>query len=290
MTVAIKRSNDEIIYLDAVLQFSRQYQSNVTENPISDGGKVADHVTKEFPLITVNGVVSDADFHTTRPMLTQEELTRYGLDKAQAVNTSPVDGTPIIGGNGINPLTRFLPESVTQFIGSTLPPVVYTEGDDRADTMTRLSLLVEEALLSIHESKEEVSLIVYEKRGNNDRVVRVIDKCVITSLAFDETPDSGSALYPNMTFKQIKKARLKKTSLSVNVSGSIQGKASPTNQKGKQLSNKTEVDVDGTTKGKDTDLTEKSSQLEETAPLNKVVDGVKNIGKRVGSAIFGGGE
>lgn len=266
MTVAIKRSNNEIIFIDAVLQFSRQYSGSVSKNPIENGSQVVDHVTIENPVFTINGVVSDADFNIDRPLINAADASKYELVNRTYVNDDPVLFTPVIGGNSLNSLTRFLPQSVTQFMGDTPPSITYFEQEDRDDISTRLSSLVESKLLEISEKKEEVSILVFEKKGAVDVITRMLDQCVLTNLAFDESPESGMALYPNMTFERITKVVLKTTTLPANVSSAVKAGASPKKVEGKQ---QTEVGSKATTAGEN--AKQESSELQEDIPLKDVM-------------------
>ncbi|MNY11905.1 hypothetical protein D3C86_1449610 [compost metagenome] len=172
----------------------------------------------------------------------------------------------MIGGNSVNPLTKFLPQSVTQFMGDTPPSITYFEQEDRDDISTRLSSLVESKLLEISEKKEEVSILVFEKKGAVDVITRMLDQCVLTNLSFDESPESGMALYPNMTFERITKVVLKTTTFPANVSSSVKAGASPKKVEGKQ---QTEVGSKATTTGEN--AKQESSELQEDIPLKDVM-------------------
>ena len=230
MTVAIKRSNNEMIFIDAVLQLQRQYSSSVSKNPIENGSSVTDHVTLENPIITVNGVVSDADFNLGRARISYEDGLEFNLENRDFINDNPIFNAPIIGGNKVNPLTKFLPQSVTQFIGDVPPSIEYSEDADRNDIETRLSTLVETTLLTIYATKEEITLLEFD--GN--RVNKAYFDCILTNISFNESPDSGMALYPNMTFEQITKVVLKTTTLPANVAAALKPKTASTSNKGKQ--------------------------------------------------------
>lgn len=283
MTVAIKRSNNEIIFIDAVLQFSRQYSGSVSKNPIENGSSVTDHVTTENPVFTINGVVSDADFNIDRPLINAADASSYSLANRTYVNDDPVLFSPIIGGNAINPLTKYLPQSVTQFLGDTVPSISYIEQEDRDDISTRISSLVESKLLEIFDKKEEVVILVFEKKGVVDVITKMLDQCILTNLSFDETPESGMALYPNMTFERITKVVLKTTTLPANVSSAVASGSATKKSEGKQ----TAITGDKPTTTGDnakTEKTEVSSELQEDVPLESVVSSIKDLANKSSNA------
>ena len=274
MTIAIKRENNQVIFIDAVPQMSRQYTSPVTKNAIESGAYIADHVTIDNTVITVQGVVSDADFHTTRPIISPDDREEYGLKGATILNNEPVGSTPVIGGNVANKFAQFLPQSITQFTGSVRPTITFPEEGDRDDVDSRLSTVVEQALLEIRDKREKVTVLRFEKKGIIGKVTKAYANCIITSLSFEESADSGAALYPNITFEQIRETTLQKASLNGKVAKSVAGRAAKDSNKGKQTA--TKVESSGSVDVKD-NPTEMSSELQKNAPLDKVLDKTKSV-------------
>lgn len=280
MAVAIKRKNNDLIFIDAVLQYTRQYSSSVSKNPIENGSSVTDHVTLENTVLTVNGVVSDADFNIDRPLITPDDAQYFEIANRNFLNNNPIIGSPIIGGPNSKP--SFIPEIVNQFLNDNPPTITYVDDEDRGGVLTRISTSIELDLLNIYETKEEITLLDFD----GDRIVKAYFNCILTSLNFEESPDSGQALYPRMTFEQITKVSLKTTTIPPNVAAAMKPKTAPTDKKGKQNPTKGESE---TTQGDNAaseptsnsgDTTRRSVTLEATegSPAEKVKETAKSDG------------
>jgi len=233
MTVAIKRENGDLIWFDAILQLSRTYTGSVSKHPLESGAVVSDHVTKENPIITISGVISDVDFNLNRPVITASDAANYNISNKQFVNNTPVSATPVIT-PGDNALRRLLPESVAQFLDEQPAGVVVPEAD-----RPKFAAALESDLTDMWSNTEEFELIDFE--GN--RIDTVYNNCVITSLSFKEDPDSGDALWPELTIEQVTFAESTSVAIPQRVAASIQSKASPTNGKGNQNTTKQESDT-----------------------------------------------
>ena len=225
MTVAIKRSKGDIIWFDAVLQFGRQYSASVTKHPLEDGSYITDHTTTENPVISLSGVITDADFNLQRPVISQEDVEENKLQQKQFVNNLPLDKSTVFITESGGKYGEYLPESVNQFLEDS-SPFVQMVGFPRPVSTNA----IEEYLNNIWKSKEAVSLCEFD--GN--KIKKVHKNCIITSLGFNETPESGDALWPVMTFEQVSYAISKDTSIPKNVSAAVKNKASGTNGKGNQ--------------------------------------------------------
>jgi hypothetical protein len=225
MTVALKRAKGDLIWIDAVLSFNRQRSASVTKHPIETGAYVSDHTTIENPTFSVNGVISDVDFNLQRPNISPSEESAEGWTKKQFENNVPIPSTNVEIAGGVSKYTRYLPESVSQFFTEQSPSVVVG-----SVTRPKTADALEADLIEILKGKEKVSLIEFS--GN--RIKKVWDSCVMTSLTFDETPDSGDALWPNMTFEQVVYALSVNVPIPQQVKKDVKNKASPTTGKGSQ--------------------------------------------------------
>lgn len=203
MTIAVLRANGDLIWFDAVLQFSERYTGTVSSHPLESGNVISDHTTINNLVMTLSGVISDADFNMTRPNITDADAKNWHISNKQFVNNSPVDTPVIISYSpGIN---QYLPESVAQFITPSKPEVVLTEYN-----RPLAGLGIKDRLTQMQRNAENFSLVDF----HGDKIWRVLDNCVITSLDFTETPDTGEAVFPNMTIEQCRYATTVKTKIA----------------------------------------------------------------------------
>ncbi|MNF38533.1 hypothetical protein D3C85_584990 [compost metagenome] len=254
MTVAIKRENGDLIWFDAVLSFGRQFSGSVSKHPLEDGAVITDHTTIDNEVITLSGVLSDADFNLNRPIISSQEATTLGLQNKQFVNNTPVsqrsDGSQLYQNVFINEssgLADFLPESIGQFFGSGAPSV-----DVPSVPKTKVADQVKDDLIAMFEKREKFVLLDFVEQ----RLSKPFANCVMTSLNFLEDPDSGFAVYPVMTIERVKFASSTSVKIRKQVSPEVEKKAAAQQNLGKQAS------VGGTTtEDVGTDKETNSSQL-----------------------------
>jgi hypothetical protein len=259
MTVAIKRSKGDIIWFDAVLQFGRQYSASVTKHPLEDGSYITDHTTTENPVISLSGLITDVDFNLQRPVISQEEANEKKIQQKPFVNNNPLTNPTVEINTDGGKYKDFLPESISQFLEDSAPSVTVTPV-----TRSMTATTIEEYLIDIWKSKEEI--VLYEFEGS--RIKKLHTNCIVTSLNFNETPESGNALWPVMTFEQVSYAISKDTSIPKNVSASVKNKASGTNGKGNQAVAPTAT----TDQPQKTDYSKNTSQLFKGAKTYKVIE------------------
>lgn len=204
MTIAILRPNGDLIWFDAITQFSERYTGTLTTHPLESGSTVNDHTTINNLEMTLNGIISDADFNLSRPTITDDDARDWHINNKQFVNNSPVSTTvEITSRPGVN---KFLPASISQFV--TQPePVVMVPNYDRPKFAAR----IKDELTFIQVNAENFSLVDFQ----NGRIWRVLENCVLTNLDFTETPEAGDAIYPLMTIVQARYATTKFTKISV---------------------------------------------------------------------------
>lgn len=202
MTIAVLRQNGDLIWFDAILQFSERYTGTLSAHPLESGNVVNDHTTINNLEISLQGIVSDADFNLSRPTITQDDTRDWHINNKQFVNNSPVlTGVEIEYKPG---LSRFLPESVGQFITPTIPTVNVPSAD-----RPKFAARIKAELIDIQRYAENFSLVDFQ----DGKIWRVLDQCVLTGLDFTETPDSGDAIYPVMTIVQARYATTKTTTV-----------------------------------------------------------------------------
>lgn len=206
MTIAIRRTNGDILWFDAIEGFDEVLTSTVTKHPVATGGFVADHITKDNPKFSLRGVLSDADFNYNRPQLGDFNTTlqSIGLEQQpvyfptttkQYVNNTPVN-SPVAINTNVNVFRNFLPESISQFTATSIPQVVVTE-----QPKVKSASAVRIDLMRIRDDKETFTLVDFD----DSLIQRSWDNCVLCALSFSETPEGGDsrALFPVMEIEQV---------------------------------------------------------------------------------------
>src|SRR5574338_64771 len=198
MSVAIQRKDSGLIWFDAVLQLSRNLSGSVSQHPLEDGAVNTDQTTLNNEQFTISGLLSDADFNTSRPLLDSDP--NLGAINKQWINNTPVnpDGTysnvSILDPSGQEFNT---PEFVSQFLNAQRPIVSVT-----AVGKTKPALTVAEELVTMFNAREAFVLLDFR----NGILHSSYDNCVMTSLAFNEDSDSGDGVYPEITIERVKYA------------------------------------------------------------------------------------
>lgn len=202
MTIAVLRANGDLIWFDAILQFSEKYTGQVSTHPLESGNVISDHTVINNLVMTLSGIISDADFNMTRPSITDSDAENWHISNKQFVNNSPVkDAVVITYKPGIN---EYLPDSVAQFITPNAPEVQVPTYD-----RPMAALGIKDRLTLMQRDAETFSLVDF----HGDKIWRVLDNCVMTSLDFTEVAEAGEAIFPNMTIEQCRFATTKTTKI-----------------------------------------------------------------------------
>lgn len=247
MTVAIKRDNGDLFWFDTVLSFNRQLTGSVSKHPLEDGAVITDHTTIDNEIITLNGVLSDADFNLNRPIISQPRAELFGITDKEFVNNTPITRARVEAGsteeilyNNIliedtDGLARFFPESIGQFFGTNVPSVTF---DPRTPDKVRPATAVQAVLVTMFNDRESFTLLNFVGGQLED----AFDNCVMTSLGFPEDAESGDAIYPNITIERVKYAVSTSVRINKQVSPDIAKKAASQQNKGKQTTPTTSKD------------------------------------------------
>lgn len=202
MTIAVLRSNGDLIWFDAITQFSERYTGTVSTHPLESGNVVSDHTTVNNLMMSFSGIISDADFNMSRPTILDEDAMNWGISNKQFVNNSPIDQPVVIK---YKPgVSDFLPDSIAQFVTPAEPVVEIVQYD-----RPKYAIRVKDELTFIQRNAETFSLVDFR----DGRIWRILDNCILTSLDFTETPDSGDAIFPVMTIEQVRYATVKLTKI-----------------------------------------------------------------------------
>jgi hypothetical protein len=246
MSFAIKWEADEtqaggFLYFDAVTAFTKNYSGQVTKHPVDSGGSITDHFIRENPTFTLSAVFSGVDISTTSSELRD-------ITGTQPYNTRVAPTAVSVNSTDQSVLTRFLPDSIGQFLPASEPDVVLdpSRGNDLGVLAETLSDLISGNRVNLFTGEQDHSIqevTLYET--NNNTLTRSIPKddtsrLVITSIVFKEDAGTGFGLYCDITFEQVSFVYLKKTDIPKDVQDAIASKASGTSDKAKQDSTATE--------------------------------------------------
>jgi hypothetical protein len=253
--IAIKRStNGDLIWMDAVLSFQENYSTSVTKHQIESGSTVSDHITQNNATFSLSGVVTGAEFGNSKGLLSEFGVDLYKID-GTAEEILNINGSAPISNLNIttasaNPLIKLLPESIKQFVSSDSPPKVEMgESFGQAVGVSSISSIgeIKEILISLNRgfvsdalpapkntvyTKEVVTLVEVDSAF---KVIKLYESCVCTSLSFAQNPESGNAIYPQMSFEQVRFVALQTTTIPTAVKTKVAPKAikgTPDNTKG----------------------------------------------------------
>lgn len=188
------------IYIDAVTQYNRDFKGQVTSHPIGSGGNISDHFIRNNPVYNITGVISGADIS-----IGKEKIKGESGDTPLNIVSSDIPPVSIKGNN--SNLLSLLPDSISQFFVDAGSSVTTASSNTRRDVLNTIRTLLEGLF-----DKDGLSLITLYEYKNN-KLDKVIDPLVMTSLTFNEDPDSGLALYITMSLEQVTFVELKRTVL-----------------------------------------------------------------------------
>lgn len=211
MIYVIKTENGDVITFDSILSFSESYKGSVSSHPLEDGTTISDHVVSDNIRFRIQGVVSDYNFWN--PL-------KNSLGSIPAYNYPRQDSGMIITPNG----------TAQELSNVTIPNDFSTT---TGESVKSTADMIRERLIAIQRNAEVVSLIGYLV-GGEDPVVKLWPNCIITDLSFDQSPDSGDAIYPNMSLEQVKLVQVKVTQANSDkiVVASVANQAAATDGKG----------------------------------------------------------
>lgn len=226
MSIAIQRQNGDLIWLDAVLSYNKNYSSSISKHPIEDGSSIVDNVSQENPRFDISGIITNADFNSTRPEITSDDAKNFELSNRQIYNNQPVpDGKnngPIIG-NKANKFQKYLPGTVTQFLDGQ-PPSVEVPDFKRPDWVFEVGDIMQD----MERNHDLVTILEFE--GNT--IKRDIKQCYITGVSFSENAETGDAFEVSIQLEQVTFVTLRDEKLSGKVVKSFEQKVAKKKNKG----------------------------------------------------------
>ena len=199
------------------------------------GAVITDHTTIDNEVISLSGVLSDADFNLRRPTINPTQAKLYGMTNKQFMNNTPITGTEGQIQNTIeitepSGLVKYLPDSVSQFLTTSAPTVKLADNTPYLKVMPASA--VQGYLEEMFINREEFVLLSFV----NGIIDRAFENCIMTSLSFEEDPDSGDAVYPVMTIERVTYVTSASVKIKKRVDPAVQKKAAVQQNKGKQAS------------------------------------------------------
>jgi hypothetical protein len=243
--IALKLDSGDVVWMDAVLSFSESYSASVTKHQIESGSSISDHIIQDNAKFTISGVITNVDFNRTfdyTNIPTDASNSAGGANAGKELNLLNTQPKQIeIKSPLTNPLVKLLPDSIRQFVGSDSPPEVVI-----GTTPETQDILLSESLLKSMingsrqvDAKGKVSykreIILITEYNPDFSIKNSFDNCVCTNMSFSQAPESGDALYPQMSFEQVRYVTLTTTTFSSNtISSGIKNKGADKAQKGSQ--------------------------------------------------------
>lgn len=224
MIYVIKTATNDVIVFDSIASFSDTYKGNVSSHPIEDGAKISDHVITENPVININGVVSDYNFYNPLKDVVSQNVPAYKAPTSRSSSLTYINNGKV--------------STDKQSL-----PVDYSGSDtDGSFSVKASASAVKDKLVSIFTNKQPVSILAYDFAGQDSVITRYSD-CIITSLAFNRNPESGYAIYPNITLEKITIVPVKVTSATAEkiIINKVSNQASGVDGKGNAQVPKKEV-------------------------------------------------
>lgn len=239
MTFAIKwgsfdsdDNNAGFIYFDAITASSQSYRGQVTSHPVDGGGNITDHFIRENPVFQFSGIITGTDLSSSSFLIKDEAGGSAFNAKQEPISISVT--------NAGSKLLQFLPASIGQFLDKQDANLVF-DPEIRTDLRYEIACrdLIVNLIQGISYNKEtqqienKINLIdLYEFDDINIR--RITSNLVITNFNVNESPESGDALFFDITLEQVEFATLKKEALPEDVKKELQPKVTKTKNKGKQ--------------------------------------------------------
>ncbi|SCW76337.1 MULTISPECIES: phage baseplate protein [unclassified Pseudomonas] len=197
----ITRNGGDVLWFDAITALSEQYSASVTKHPMSNGASYTDHTTVDNLKFSVSGILSDADFNTSRPFM---NIGDVNTTKQFTNNTRVVYPVEITSKSSIN---KLLPEVIAQFTKDTIPDAYVTP-----QPKVKLAVAVKADLITMINNREVFAFVEYV----GDTIVRSYPNCILTSLNFTEDTNSGEGLFPVMQFEQVRFTQVKTIKVKIN--------------------------------------------------------------------------
>jgi hypothetical protein len=204
-----------LIYFDAVTSYTQNYVGQVTKHPIDTGGVITDHFVKDNSKFTIQAVITAADISISSYIIRD-------LDDNIPFNVKTAPNAVSVESTNNSVLSKFIPTSIGQFFPDSAPEITMDASRENSLGQVRNLLINLMSGVKFNEKTQQfdsnvqiVALYEFEQTS----LVRILNNLVLTNITFDEKPETGDALYCNMSFEQVSFVTLKKVAIPKTVSG-----------------------------------------------------------------------
>jgi len=208
MAIVLRRSNGDIIFFDAVINYGVTYSSSVTKHPVATGGYVSDHTTTDNVILQIEGIFSDADFNLSRQLIEARTIDGESVLRPKQFTNNTVTNLPveIKDKGGVN---KFMPQIIAQFTKDTIPEVTVTP-----QSKAKAALIVKRDLIDMWKTSEEFQVLDIV----DNSVVEQFSPCIFTNLSFKEDETTGEGIFPSMTIEQVTFTNLQEITVQIKTS------------------------------------------------------------------------
>lgn len=199
----------QFIYMDAVLAYTQNYSGQVTGHPVDGGFNITDAFIKQNPKFTISAVITGADISTNVYLL-------QDLNGNFPYNTNPAPTPVSVNSTDRSVLSKFIPSSIGQFLFDSSPDIQMQNSRVDVTAQTKDFLINLMSGLKFNDKTQQFDpniqvVSLYEYTGTF--ISKILNNLVLTSISFDERPETGDALYCNMSFEQVSFVTLKKAEI-----------------------------------------------------------------------------
>lgn len=225
MTMGIKWGADDpenqgLIYLDAVTAYSESHSGKVTSHPVDTGSVITDHYTRDNPKFSISAVITGVDISNNSYLITDGQ-GNYPFNTSISPTAVSVNSTD----NSV--LNKFIPGSTNQFFSSSSPDVVMD--GERTDLLDQIKFFLIDLMSGVklnpvtNQFDSNVQIVeLYQFEGT--LLIDIVFDLVMTNITFEERPDTGRALYCNISLEQVNFVSLQKTTIPVTVTPTLSKK------------------------------------------------------------------
>lgn len=223
MTIALKSDAGDFIYFDAVTNYSQNYSSSVSQHPVDGSGVISDNVVKNNPVIKIRGVLSGADFNSSKPELISEDRNRLGV--LSIVSDGEI-AQPITVNYDTNPNT-ISPDVIGQFFTDSLPEISgLTEGREASYSERALS----KVLKTFYEDRVQLTLYEFD----DGTIVDEVTDLYLVGLPLEESAQTGDSIHFSLTLEKVQISTLIEEEIPEDIRSDFQEQAAERVNRGEQ--------------------------------------------------------
>lgn len=193
MAIVLRRANGDIIWFDAITDYTTKYSASVTKHPVATGGYVSDHTTTDNVVLNISGIFSDADFNISRQLIEVKAADGSAISKNKQYTNNSQTVYPVTI-EEVKTINKILPEVIAQFTKDTIPNA-YVTPQEKAKT----AMAVKFNLIDMWKNREEFQVLDIV----DNTVIEQFSPCVFKDITFKEDATTGEGVFPVMTIEQV---------------------------------------------------------------------------------------